>query len=48
MSGVITTKHLVTQVITIVQCFGLGVYIHAWMCVLTRKKTTFLSVIYGG
>jgi len=47
LSGVITTRHLVTDATAIVRGFGWRCYWRCWRAVLTGERTTFLACAWA-
>ena len=48
MRGIITGRDVVLHAITIIRCWGAVTFARCLWAVLTRRSTTFLSVIYEG
>lgn len=48
MKGVITGRDVFRHSITIIRCWGAPTFARCLWAVLTRRTTTFLSVIYEG
>jgi hypothetical protein len=48
MRGLITGRDVLRHAITIVRCWGAPTFVRCLWAVLTRRATTFLSVIYEG
>jgi hypothetical protein len=46
MRGAITGKHVVLHSLSIVRHFGVGAYLACLWAAVTRKRTTFLGVLY--
>jgi hypothetical protein len=48
MRGLITGRDVLRHAITIIRCWGAATFGRCLWAVVTRKSTTFLSVIYEG
>jgi hypothetical protein len=48
MQGAITGRHVLRHSVTIIRLWGLGAYLRCLRAVVTRRSTTFLSVLYEG
>ncbi len=46
MRGAITGRHVVLHSLSIVRHFGVGAYLACLWAAVTRKRTTFLGVLY--
>jgi len=46
ITGVITTKHVFRHSASIVQEFGLRIWLCCWKALLTRRRTTFLELVW--
>ena len=48
MKGVITGRDVFRHAFTIIRCWGTPTFVRCLWAVLTRRTTTFLTVIYEG
>ena len=48
MKGLITSKDVVTHALTIVRLWGFPTYLRCLRAVVSRRPTTFLSVVCAG
>jgi hypothetical protein len=47
MQGVITSRHVVLQGLTIIRLWGVSTWFACVRAALSREQTTFLGVLYG-
>jgi hypothetical protein len=47
MRGLITSKDVALQALTIIRLWGLATYLRCLRAALSRKPTTFLAVVCG-
>jgi hypothetical protein len=48
MKGLITGKDVMTHALTIVRLWGLPTYLRCLRAVVSRRSTTFLSIVSAG
>ena len=48
VAGVITTKHVLLHSTTIVQDFGLRIWLNCCKALLSNRRTTFLELVWLG
>jgi hypothetical protein len=48
MRGLITGRHVLRHAIIIIRCWGVPTFARCLWAVLTRRSTTFLTVIHEG
>jgi hypothetical protein len=48
IAGVVTTKHVLLHSVTIVEDFGLLVWLMCCKAILTNRRTTFLELMWRG
>jgi hypothetical protein len=48
MKGVITGRDVFRHAFTIIRCWGAPTFVRCLWAVITRRTTTFLTVIYEG
>lgn len=46
MRGAITGKDVIVNSVAIVRLWGLGTYLHCLWAAVTRRRSTFLGVLY--
>jgi hypothetical protein len=47
MQGVITSRHVVLQGVTIIRLWGVSTWLACLRAALSREQTTFLGVLYS-
>jgi hypothetical protein len=48
IAGVVTTKHVLLHSVTIVEDFGLHIWLMCCKAILTNRRTTFLELMWRG